>query len=185
MVSDLNFNAARRGIAALLSLSLVWTSGDLAQAALGAVPLLGRPIALPQLTLTPPSRLGRIVDYFNAPPPAMKRDGESQKQPLIVLIQDLHAHYGVQKNIAGLLDFLDARLSPIHRFSGSSVPPFALAVEGAGGPVDTSVIAAPVDPTIKRQALDYLMREGELTGTEDFAAEKGLSKLLVGVEDMR
>jgi len=54
--------------------------------------------------------------------------------PLVILIQDLHAHYGVQKNIAGLLDFLSNKLSSSnspHRPIAPSPPlPFALAVEG-------------------------------------------------------
>ena len=46
--------------------------------------------------------------------------------------------------------------------------PFVLAVEGASGPIDSSVMALFPDPKIKQAALDYLMREGMLTGMEYF-----------------
>jgi len=39
-------------------------------------------------------------------------------------------------------------------------------------------------PKIKQEAADYLMREGELTGAEYFAAMRGLPNALNGVEDM-
>jgi len=114
--------------------------------------------------LIPPARLGRITDSFTS----------SEKGPLVVLIQDLHAHYGVQKNIAGLLEFLSRK--GIH---------FSVAVEGAEGPIDSSVMALFPDQKIKQEACDYLMRQGELTGMEYFAAMHGMPHLLIGVENER
>ena len=105
----------------------------------------------------------------------------SQTSKLVILIQDLHAHYGVQKNIAEILNFLTKKLSKDQQKG----IPFALAVEGAEGPIDTSVMARFPDQKIKREALDYLMREGELTGMDYFAAMQGVPKLLVGVEGSR
>lgn len=164
--------SAKRGAAIFMSLCLLWTSGNLAQAFAEAPPLLAKPLPLPQLELMPPGQFGRIADYFNAP---------VKNSKLVVLIQDLHAHYGVQKNIAEILEFLTTKLIK----GGQSGIPFALAVEGAQGPVDTSVIARYPDKKIKQAALDYLMREGELTGMEYFAGMRGIPTLLVGVEDLR
>src|SRR5579871_4124096 len=178
-----------RFLAVLLSATLVWTSGGVLDAAMAAPEVFAGPTDLPQFKLIPPGQLGRIVDYFNAERKS-GRAGERAKQPgtapLVILIQDLHAHYGVQKNIAGLLDFLSEKLSifssslPLLR---SPAPPFALAVEGASGPIDSSVMALYPDEKIKLAAADYLMREGELTGAEYFAIKRGLPNFLVGAEN--
>src|SRR5947207_2158212 len=103
---------SKQGLATLLSLCLLWTSANLAEA-VGSLsshaPLLPqRPI---QFELAPPLALGSVVDSFNAasppaPLPVGEGDRRSGEAPLVILIQDLHAHYGVQKNIAGILNFL-------------------------------------------------------------------------------
>lgn len=56
----------KQALASLISLCLLWTSGDLAEAALSVPQVLARPQALPQFELVPSPALGRIVDYFNA-----------------------------------------------------------------------------------------------------------------------
>ncbi len=179
-----------------VSLCLVWTSGNLAQAAMLAPDVFAAPSNLPQFQLAPPGQLGRISEYFNAA-------GEAK---LVILIQDLHAHYGVQKNIAGLLEYLSDRLkkssprqfvsrgpatltsTPLDpRFQSAGMTqkeiPFTLAVEGAEGPIDSSVMALFPDEKIKLAAADYLMREGELSGAEYFAIQRRQPNLLVGVEE--
>jgi hypothetical protein len=218
----MNQSFIRRFLAIILSISLVWTSGGVLDAALTAPDIFAAPSALPQFQLQPPGQLGRIADYFNAPSPRTlslqgeggadaKRRAEGEG-PFVILIQDLHAHYGVQKNIAGLLDFLAEKLKaeqpkseqprggttntavPPSGISASlhfrnlvvppsADPPFALAVEGASGPIDSSVMALFPDEKVKLAASDYLMREGELTGAEFFAIKHGLPHLLVGVEN--
>src|SRR5258708_13789880 len=80
----------KKGVAVVLSASLVWTTGNYAQA-------LPDPSA--PLDLNPPSRLGYLSDSFNV-----------HQVPQVILIQDLHANYGVQKNIAGILEFLSRRI---------------------------------------------------------------------------
>jgi hypothetical protein len=130
--------------------------------------------ALPSGNSTPafliPASLGSITERFQA--------GPSSKQ--VILIQDLHAHYQVQKNIAGILTVLAKKLSTGGQ---GKTPPFSLAVEGASGPIDSSVLALFPDPRIKKAAADYLMQEGELTGAEYYAVMQGLPHLLVGVEN--
>ncbi len=174
-------------LAVLISLTLIWTSGGVLDAALAAPDLFVGPSSLPQFQLMPPGQLGRVVDYYNAEG-VKKGKSEEGKNPLVILIQDLHAHYGVQKNIAGLLDFLANKLASVH--PSSSLPPsiasslpFALAVEGASGPIDSSVMALFPDEKVKLAASDYLMREGELTGAEYFAIKRGIPNLLVGAEN--
>src|ERR1035437_7975816 len=91
----------KKTLSLLLSFCLVWTSGGVLDAALSAPEVFAGPSNLPQFQLQPPGQLGRIVDYFNAP---------TANGKLVILIQDLHAHYGAQKNISGILDFLSERL---------------------------------------------------------------------------
>jgi hypothetical protein len=177
-------------LSVLLSVSLMVTSAPFSEAAAPA-------------ELSIPARLG----YITASSGKIKLS--SNPQPLVILIQDLHAHYGVQKNIAKILDVLSTRLSlagvgtadaetrrhgdterkqdvsPRPPVPASPRLPFALAVEGASGPIDTSALALFPDAQIKLRAADYLMREAELTGTEYFAIQKSLPRLLVGVEDER
>src|SRR5258708_1554326 len=165
----------------VLSATLIWTSGSMADAAAAAPDIFASPSTLPQFQLMPPGRLGRVADYFNAERKSGRVD-EAEK-PLVILIQDLHAHYGVQKNISGLLDFFSEKLSSAPPLVHSSAPPFALAIEGASGPIDSSVMALFPDEKVKLAASEYLMREGELTGAEYFAIKRKLPRLLVGVEN--
>jgi len=153
----------RRFLALVLSLCLTLLSSDWSLIYAQVSPAWAAPLNLPQLQWAPPESLGKVTDYFNA-------DASSGKR--VILIQDLHAHYGVQKNIAGILEFL-------------SRTPFSLAVEGAQGDIDTSFLARYPESPLKRETLDYLMREGELTGMEYFAAMHGMPHLLFGVEDER
>ena len=128
-----------------------------------------------------PPELGRVADYFTSTVPNKK---------LVVLVQDLHAHYGVQKNIAGLLEFLSDKLNASeHRSVGASetsfpTPPFALAVEGAEGPVRTLPCwrCFPIG-RFGQIASDYLMRQGELTGVE-YSDHARHSSSAIGVETL-
>lgn len=127
------------------------------------------PSPWPPFNLQPPSHLGRLTDTFRADNPSA---------PWVILIQDLHAHYGVQKNIAGLLQFLSDRLN-----AGTGTLPFGLAVEGAAGPVDNSVLTQYPDGAVRAAATDYLLREAEITGADAFAVRRGLPHAIVGVEN--
>jgi hypothetical protein len=165
-----------------LSFALVWTSAGFSKAANFTSQIFASPSHLAQFSLIPPANLGRIVDYFNAVP-SRSISPEPQKAPLVVLIQDLHTHYGVQKNIAGLLDFLADHLSASTSRRVKTAPPFALAVEGASGPIDSSILANFPDAKVKEVASQFLMYKGELSGAEYFAVKHGQPKLLVGVEN--
>jgi len=195
----------KRILASLLSLSLIVTSGGIAEAALAAPGAFALPSDLPQFRLQPPQKLGRVTDYFNArdsvmPPvrqsdPSSRNSGISESRPLVILIQDLHAHYGAQKNIAGLLEFIQSRLrdaamppvrswNPSSRNSGiSEYPAFVVAVEGASGPIDHTILAKFPDRQVAVAAADFLMKEAEITGAEFFAVKTQQPKLLTGVEN--
>src|SRR5262245_61792143 len=59
-----------------------------------------------------PPHLGTVTDrWASTPSPQSKNSGlRTQDSGLVILIQDLHAHYGAQKNIAGILEFLAKKL---------------------------------------------------------------------------
>lgn len=159
------YPTTQRLLALGLSASLLWTSG-ISEAAVGA----STPTTSLANRFAPPPSLGLVSDYFDA-----------HSKSTIVLLQDLHAHYGVQKNIAKILDVLTGRLS--NGSTNKASLPFALAVEGASGPIDSSEIAKFPPSPLKQQAADYLVRQAEMTGMEYFAVMRGLPDALQGVED--
>ena|GEM_PF-6891592 len=188
----------KKALSTVVSLCIAWTSQGTVQGASAIPELWARPSALPQFQFIPPAALGRISDYYNATETDTAHQARSSKLqgtprassleprvPLIILIQDLHAHYGVQKNIAALLEFFQKKISvaPHPSLSPSPTLPFAVAVEGAEGPVDNSVLALFPDHNVRMAASDYLMREGELTGADYFAINHGLPRALIGVEN--
>jgi len=164
----------KKSLSLVLSASLIWSAGGGVEAVAAAPALFALPSDLPQFRLQPPARLGRVIDYFNADKPSNQ---------LVVIIQDLHAHYGVQKNIAGLLKFLEEKLKD--QKSLSPKLPFAVGVEGAWQPVDNSILAKFPDRQIALKAADFLTKEAELTGAELYAVEKQMPFLLQGVEDKK
>ncbi len=209
------FTRSKQALSLVLSACLIWSSSNLAQASLCPAPSFPRSS---EAELAPPASLGFVTDSFTASASSEQqaasrntaRGSPLASSPQVILIQDLHAHYGVQKNIASILDFLTTKLSSPAVSGGGSINsmidpqqgrsgvtaneqlprslaptlPFALAVEGASGPIDSSVMALFPDAKIKQSAADYLMREGELTGAEYFAVMRGLPQALTGVEDM-
>src|SRR5882672_2987692 len=107
---------SKKTLSLVLSTCLLWTSSNWVEA---VEPRAERPIAY---ELAPPPSLGWVVDYYDAPAETSgqrnsgltkRRVNETagSQQRLVILIQDLHAHYGVQKNIAGILEFLSKKLS--------------------------------------------------------------------------
>jgi len=119
---------------------------------------------------TPPSELGSIVDAH------VSDANASPSQPLVIHIQDLHANYGVQSNIAKLLEFLDSRLG-----AGN----YKVAIEGAEGPLTVAELGKIKDKDFKIKVCDRLMKEAELTGSEYFSIVNGKTDVLWGVENER
>lgn len=152
-------NSLRKSVSIVMVTCFFGTSTGLPEASHAlARPILSSPFIIPK-------EFGQISATY-APL------GQS---PRIVLIQDFHAHYQTQKNIAEILNVLAGKRE--------KTLPFALAMEGASGPVDTSVLGLFPNRAIREVAADYLMHEGELTGAEYFAAMRGITQGLVGVEE--
>jgi hypothetical protein len=106
-----------------------------------------------------PPRLGSVTDYWRP-----TKDGKIlrlDEKPLVVMIQDLHANVGVQKNIASIL----YRLNRINKEKG-----LVVCVEGASGEGDVSLLRSLPGP-IRRGFEEMLLRRAYLTGAELAATE--------------
>ncbi len=100
-----------------------------------------------------PDRHGSITDF--------NPGSEKNAKQLVVMIQDLHANVGVQKNIAAIL----YRLLDINK-----VPSLIVCVEGASGEGDVSLLRSL--PRFVRRAFEaMLLRKAYLTGAELAATE--------------
>jgi len=114
--------------------------------------------------LTPPETLGYVDSYFK---------GESDHP--VVLIEDLHANYGVQKKIRSILEFMQPLTAPTGR-------PMILGIEGAWGNVNLDFVRS--EPMkIRRADSDFLLKNSEISAMEHFAALSESDVHLVGIDD--
>lgn len=93
---------------------------------------------------------------------------------LVVTIQDLHLHPGVQHNIASIIRQLDKD----HALQN-------VYVEGGYGDVDTSWLSAVADASARDRIREDLLKRGALTGAEYYSMASGRYDLLKGLEDER
>lgn len=110
-----------------------------------------------------PSTLGRVTAEYG------RGSGT-----VMVVIQDLHCHAEVQKNIRDILAYINGRF-PVSR----------IFLEGSSGRVDTSWLNAVDDKQSRAQILQSLTDQGKLTGAEYYAAESGRSDIVYGLENSR
>ncbi|MDD3089406.1 MAG: hypothetical protein PHT95_05625, partial [Candidatus Omnitrophica bacterium] len=97
----------------------------------------------------------------------------SKSDDVIIHIQDAHASLAAQHSIAGLLDSL------VTNYNLS-----VIALEGATGYVDTSVLKTFPDKDIKNSTAEFLMREGHMSAGEFFAITHDSSEVsLYGIEN--
>lgn len=114
--------------------------------------------------VTPPPGLGFVESYYK---------GETSKP--VVLIQDLHANYGVQKKIIGILEHLQPKVAQ----AGRSM---VIGIEGAWGDIDLAFIRS--EARAVREAVgEFLMKQAEISGMEHFAAMSEQPIKLVGIDD--
>ena len=106
--------------------------------------------APPAFNIRLSSSLGFISDLYTP---------KGGSTPDVILIQDLHVNRSVQFAISGILRRLKAQgLMPDH-----------IAVEGATGPIDIASMQHYPDRVIRKEASDYLVRQGEMPGAMHFA----------------
>jgi len=107
----------------------------------------------PQPPFAVPPRNGDITDFYPGE--------ENPPRQMVVMIQDLHANVGVQKNIAAIL----YRLLRINK-----IPSLVVCVEGASGEGDVSLLRSL--PRFIRQGFEaLLLHRAYLTGAELAATE--------------
>ena len=90
----------------------------------------------------------------------------------IVNIQDAHASLSAQHSIVKILDTLV-----------SNYDLDLIALEGAEGPVDISLLKSFPDPEIRKETAEYLMRKGKMSAGEFFSVVSEKPVKLYGVED--
>ncbi|MDR2192338.1 MAG: hypothetical protein LBO62_05640, partial [Endomicrobium sp.] len=93
---------------------------------------------------------------------------------LVISIQDLHCHPGVQKNISKIIEFFDDKYGVANVF-----------LEGAYGDIDTSWLSSEINLGKKTDLLDKMLETGRLTGAEYFSAVKSRNGLIKGLESKR
>ncbi|MCX5778643.1 MAG: hypothetical protein NTU66_05440 [Elusimicrobia bacterium] len=105
---------------------------------------------------TLPLNLGRIVE-----------SASNGSDALVILVQDLHCHPQVQKNIAGILAYFEGQ----HHLSG-------IFAEGApAGKVDTTLLTTLPDKKIQAQVLKDFLEKGLISGVEYYAVTAAPDKL--------
>lgn len=94
------------------------------------------------------------------------------KGDIIINIQDLHCHGEVQRNIAGILGYIDS----LRGLDG-------VYLEGASGGADTGLISVLRKSELGAAAVEKLVDGGYLDGTEYYAAVSGKTGFIKGLED--
>ncbi|MCP4649169.1 MAG: hypothetical protein GY853_03690 [PVC group bacterium] len=108
-----------------------------------------------------PSSWGVIRDSFDA-----------GTDKIVINIQDAHANLEAQENIAKILDRL------VSQYNLELV-----ALEGASGKIDATVLSAFPDNALKKDVSAYFLQEGKISGAEYLAVNSDYDFKLYGVED--
>jgi hypothetical protein len=113
--------------------------------------------------LIPPSRLGYMDSFFKG----------TNARP-VILIQDLHANFGVQKKIIGLLKFIQPTISSSNKM--------IIGMENAWKNYDLSYVRSKELP-LRTKAMNVLLKEAVISGPEYFATLAPKDITLTGVDD--
>lgn len=109
-----------------------------------------------------PEQFGSIEELFQG----------SADSPLIVYIQNVHSNYEAQLNIKNIL----AHLVDQYQFS-------LIQLEGAVSKLDPAILQPSYLKEANLKLVDFLMREGRITGADAFAVETEKPVELHGIED--
>ncbi|MBI4972070.1 MAG: hypothetical protein HZC17_09630, partial [Candidatus Omnitrophica bacterium] len=122
--------------------------------------------AVPTQNLSLPYDLGKISDSFQPVP--------GHQAPLLIHIEDAHAHFATQSKIRGILNYLHKKYAVN-----------AVFIEGAFGPIDPELFNIFPDQMMNVKAAKRWMKEGQFSAAEVFGIENGSSVALRGVENAR
>ncbi|MBI3999653.1 MAG: hypothetical protein HY351_03470, partial [Candidatus Omnitrophica bacterium] len=109
-----------------------------------------------------PEELGSIEEVFQGTP----------NSPMIIHIQNVHANYEAQVNIKGILNHLVEQ----YQFS-------LIQLEGAVSKLDPTILQPSYLKEANLKLVDFLMREGRMSGADAFAVETDKPVELYGIED--
>lgn len=111
-----------------------------------------------------PQELGTVEEVFQG-----KADG-----PLLVYIQDVHANYQTQINIKNILKQLVEK----NKFS-------LIQLEGGIAKLDPTYLEPSSVKEANLKMIDFLLREGRITGADAFAVETEKPVQLYGIEEKK
>ncbi len=127
--------------------------------AIGSASAQSRPL-IPAL----PHDLGKVTDVFIPQ--------NSSAKPLLIHIEDAHAHFETQQKIREILKFLKENRNLEQVF-----------LEGASGRLDQNLFKIFPDQSLNINAAEYWMKEGRFSGAEVFAIENMNEIKLAGAEN--
>lgn len=176
----MNFFNAKKIIALGMALIFMWTNFFCSiLPAYAQMPTQFRSSSLDLATFSLPSALGKIQEAYepqtaiqNLPDFAGRGAGEAA--PLVIYIQDAHTVYEAQKNIRGIIAYLQ---------ESYAVP--LVGVEGAVGPLDPVLFRTFPVEEVKQKVFDSLMRKGEISGVDASAILNRRWSDFVGVENKK
>ena len=91
----------------------------------------------------------------------IKKTFHGTKDQIVIHIQDAHANYEAQRNIAKIVNYFVTRHN-VHLVN----------VEGTSGEINTGLLSSFPDASVRRMVSDYFLREAKLTGAEYLALTK-------------
>ena len=109
-----------------------------------------------------PEQFGQIEEVFQGDPTS----------PLVVHIQNVHANYEAQVNIKNILNHL------VNQYQFSLIQ-----LEGAVSKLDPTILQPSYLKEANLKLVDFLMRDGRITGADAFAVETDKPVELYGIED--
>ncbi len=143
-----------------------WATPRSSKGLLPAQPTLTDLARLDLASFAIPERLGHIIERWQPP--------DRQPSALVIHLQDLHATEPVQATLSELIGHLNER-------DGVSL----VALEGAEGPVDTTIFSGFPDQATNRKLATLFLKHGLFTGAEHYAVTHPGTVTLWGVEDER
>ena len=120
------------------------------------------------------SLLGQDLEDFSVPYKfgEIKERFHGDNGKTVIHIQDAHCNYTAQRSIEEIIRYLT-----------DSYGIYLISLEGGKGKYDLSSFTRISDPLVRKDVSDYFLREGRVSGAEDFAINSPFSAELFGVED--
>ena len=133
----------------------------------------GNPIwheAKPDMKLNGKARLNGIIIPYNTG--QVQETYANGGEEVVINIQDAHASLTAQRSIVNILQTL-----------ATNYDLSLIALEGAEGPVDISLLRSFPDHEIRKETAEYLMRKGKMSAGEFFSVVSEKPIKVYGVED--